>query len=232
MVAAPPCRTLRPDHLHRIGILQADILPQGADVVAVGLIHAARAVGARRRRMNIQVADRHGERSARIGRCQRPGAIGRVVAELPAEAVHAMHAQAAELRTHVLDGVIDADGLIQIVQIAEMRSIARREIVARREHADRIRQRVVLPPQRQRAIALIGKADIGLPAEHQAALAGLAILEIEAAFQHEQTGQAIAQTFPAPQPQRLQPCGPQPSVRTELPPAPLLMYVIPEFTIP
>jgi len=151
------------------------------------------------RRACVQVTNAKGEGTVVVARAQRPDLVRREVARLATEAVRAAELQASVVHARILDRVVRAVSVVEVVEVARVSSDVAAPLVACLERTNVVDDGVVLATHRDRAELRAGEADISLTAEHQATLAELAVVHVKAVFEHEDCLQAAAEVFSAAQ---------------------------------
>src|SRR5262249_47577880 len=108
--------------------------------------------------------------------------------------------QTVKVRALILDRVVDAEVVVEIVVIERVRE--ERSSVLRagqRERSKEIDHAIVLTAQRQRAVFRRPQANVRLPSKQPAALAQRAVACIEAVLEPENRFEAAAEIFVATQ---------------------------------
>ncbi|CAM2152600.1 hypothetical protein PT2222_290012 [Paraburkholderia tropica] len=144
----------------------------------------------------LEVARAEAERTVVVRGRDGPRLTRAHAARLAAERVHRADLQAGVVWARVLDRVAGAVAVVVVVHVARRGERgAERDVVGHR--LQQVDQRIVLTTQRDRAALRRIQADHRGTAEQTAALARLAVIDIEAALDLEDRGEAAAQVFRA-----------------------------------
>lgn len=146
----------------------------------------------------VQVADAEDERTVAVSGPQRPDLVFRHVAGDAVEAVRATERQTVVVRAYVLDRVVGAACVVEVVHVFRVSRDGATRLVAYFQRTDVVDDGVVLATQRDH-IKLARHADVSLTAEHEVALSQLAGVHVKTVLDHEDSFHATAEVFRAAQ---------------------------------
>ncbi|SQA59019.1 Uncharacterised protein [Burkholderia cepacia] len=176
-------------HEHRIAVRTAE---RAAGVLR--RIHAARLV-------RLQVGNGQVDRAVHILRADAVRVVVAEPAALVAETVRAAEREAAIVCTAELHRVVHPRVVGEVVVVVRViGEVAAESRARRRQRRDEVHQEIVLPAERHRAPLAAREADPGLTAELVAAVAELAVRDVEAVLEGEHGGQTAAEILVAAQP--------------------------------